>query len=852
MKHLGDPRALLCCLIPLMLAFAPHDGEGGPKDIGNSSPAGIGGDGPWKASNVIFLSRLALDEIGSGGASNVLGSDCWGWTDSQDGREYAICCLTNGTSFIDITNPTLPKYLGKLPTHTGNAAWRDVKVYQDHCFVVSDGNNDHGMQVFDLTQLRTADRENPTTFSNTAWYDEGVGSAHNIAINEETGYAYIVGCSQADGGLHAVDISNPTNPVFAGNFSADGYTHDVQVVSYTGPDSDYSGREIAFACNEDTVTIVDVSDKSDMTMISRNAYAQDEYTHQGWLSEDQRYFYMGDELDESNHGGLTRTHIFDCQDLDNVNYQGYMLGSTGAIDHNMYVKDNYVYQANYSAGLRVVELGNDPSEMNEVAFFDSYNTDTATDFDGVWSCFPYFGSGSVLINDRQNGMFIVRVAPIKFGYGSETPRFLQSGGGVVEMTLTVEDFIGSAAAGTGVLYVDRGEGFETYPLTQTSNNEYDVVFPETTCGSEVHYYFSAEATDGTTVRSPIDAPAHVHTAVSADSVTLAFSDDFETDQGWTVAGDAADGSWDKGIPLGGGDRGDPPVDADGSGQCFLTDNVDGNSDVDDGVTTLTSPLMNATGPFAIDAAVSYWRWYTNDAGGNSGADIFEVEISNDGGENWTSVETVGPTGNEISGGWIQQTFLLNDVIERTDQMQIRFTASDLNKASVVEAGIDGVEINLINSPIDVAPNFADVVLGGLISGSVEDLSSSDNQYLKAYGRDRKSPGIELEVECQSPTEKPSRLRMTIESSQLSLPTRVIELVELYDFEAGAFIEIGRRDPQPVRDRSFVCDPTGDLSRFVEPGTGRVRARLQLTRFNAYRGFQRYKTKIDHISWEILE
>ncbi|MCH2180741.1 MAG: choice-of-anchor B family protein [Mariniblastus sp.] len=852
MKHFRDPRALLFILIPVMLAWAPHDGEGGPKDVGSSSPAGIGGDGPWKASNVLLLSRLALDEIGSGGASNVLGSDCWGWTDPLDDREYAICCLTNGTSFIDITDPTAPQYLGKLPTHTGNAAWRDVKVYQNHCFVVSDGNDNHGMQVFDLTQLRTADRENPTTFSNTNWYDEGIQSAHNIAINEQTGYAYIVGCSQADGGLHVVDVSNPGNPVFAGNFAGDGYTHDVQVVSYSGPDSDYAGREIAFACNEDTVTIVDVTDKSQMTMISRNAYADDEYTHQGWLSEDQRYFYMGDELDERNQGGLTKTHIFDCQDLDNVTYEGYMLGSTGAIDHNLYVKDNYAYEANYSAGLRVIDLGNDPSEMTEVAFFDSYNTDTAPDFDGVWSCYPYFPSGSILMNDRQNGMFIVRVAPIKFRYGSDPPRFLQASGGVVEMTLIVEDFLGTAAMNSAVLYVDRGEGFEPYPLALTGPNQYDVVFPETTAGSLVRYYFSADATDGTTVCSPISAPTDVHSAVSVESVSVAFADDFETDQGWTVAGDAADGSWERGVPAGNGFRGDPTLDADGSGSCFLTGNANGNSDVDDGVTIITSPVMDATGLFATDAVISYWRWYTNDAGGNAAADIFEVEITNDGGENWVAVETVGPTGNEISGGWIRQMFLVNDLVERTDQMQVRFTASDLNKGSVVEAGVDGVEMHLVNAPIDVPPDAVDIVFGALIAGSVDDLATSNNQYLKVNGRVKQSPGIEFEVQAQSPTSNPVRLQMTIESSQLSFPSLVTEVVRLYDFDAGTFVEIGRRNQQPVRDRSFVCEPEGDLSRFVEPGTGLVRARLQYNRFNLNRGFQRFKTKVDLISWEFLE
>ena len=206
----------LSLLFGLTSAAVYADGGKSGKAIGNSSPAGIGGDGPWDRENMILVSRLTLSEIGSGGASNVLANDCWGWTDPQDGTEYAICGLTNGTSFIDISDPGNPIYLGKLPTQTGNAAWRDMKVYANHCYIVSDGNGDHGMQVFDLTQLRTASRTTPTTFSNTAWYDGGIGSAHNVAINEDTGFAYIVGSGRASGGLHVVDLSNPTQPVEAG------------------------------------------------------------------------------------------------------------------------------------------------------------------------------------------------------------------------------------------------------------------------------------------------------------------------------------------------------------------------------------------------------------------------------------------------------------------------------------------------------------------------------------------------------------------------------------------------------------------------------------------------------------
>lgn len=417
-----------------------HDQEG-QKALGNSAGAGIGGDGPWEYSNITLLGRLSLSEIG-GGASNVLGNDIWGWTDPLNGKEYAIYGLSNGTSFIDITDPYDPKYLGKLPTHTGNKTWRDMKVYNNHVFIVADNNGSHGMQIFDLTELRNVDPENPQFFSSTAHYS-GFGEAHNIVINEDSGYAYVVGGDVSSGGLHVLDISDPVNPTYAGQFTADGYTHDAQVVYYHGPDEDHYGKEIAFNSNEDTLTIVDVSNKSNMTMISKTGYSGSEYSHQGWLSEDHRFFYMDDELDEwfASTTIPTRTRVWDVQDLDNPVYIGYYNGVETTIDHNLYVKGNYIYQGNYTSGLRVLKVNDAATlDIEEYGFFDTYNTDNNISFNGAWSCYPYFESGSIIINDRQNGLFIVRTDMVEISpSGSTVITGKQTEGQLVDLAVS-DDF----------------------------------------------------------------------------------------------------------------------------------------------------------------------------------------------------------------------------------------------------------------------------------------------------------------------------------------------------------------------------------------------------------------------------
>jgi choice-of-anchor B domain-containing protein len=309
---------------------------------------------------------------------------------------------------VDISDPVNPVYLGRLNSHTGfSSTWRDVKVYQNHAYIVSDSNSGHGMQVFDLTELRNVVNP-PVVFSNTAHYNQ-VSSAHNVAINEDTGYAYIVGASSCSGGLHMVDISTPTSPTFAGCFSADGYTHDVQCAIYNGPDTNYQGSEICFAANEDTLTIVDVTNKNSPVQLSRNPYAGAAYSHQGWLTEDHAYFLLSDELDELSSGNNTTTYLWDLSDLTApVNFANYV-SSLPTIDHNVYTHNGYAFESNYTSGLRIINLDDIANgNLVEEAYFDTYPGSDSVSFSGQWSNYPYFASGVVIANDRNNGLFVLQ------------------------------------------------------------------------------------------------------------------------------------------------------------------------------------------------------------------------------------------------------------------------------------------------------------------------------------------------------------------------------------------------------------------------------------------------------------
>jgi choice-of-anchor B domain-containing protein len=359
--------------------------------------------GIYPCQNVDLLSFMPLNTIGGGG-----GNDVWGWTDPADGAEYALMGRTTGTAFVDVSDPENPVYLGNLPTQTNSSTWRDIKVYADHAFIVSEASG-HGMQVFDLTRLRNVVAP-PAQFTADAVYT-GFSSAHNIVINADSGFAYGVGTNTCAGGLHMIDIMVPTSPVFAGCFSGDGYTHDAQCVTYQGPDPDYQGAEICFNANEDTVTIVDVTDKANPVQISRTGYSGDGYTHQGWVTDDHKYFLFDDELDEICFGHNTRTRVFDIVDLDSPRFAGFNDGRTGAIDHNQYVAGNRVYQANYRAGLSILDASDVANAtLPEIGYFDIYPNNNGTSFDGAWSTYPYFESGTILISGIGEGLFMVRLA----------------------------------------------------------------------------------------------------------------------------------------------------------------------------------------------------------------------------------------------------------------------------------------------------------------------------------------------------------------------------------------------------------------------------------------------------------
>jgi len=396
-----------CFLIGLLAGCGGGGGDGG--SVG-SQPVPTVGTGPadcvagsadgFSCNNIALAKNVTLATLGG-----TAGNDIWGWTDPLDNTEYVLMGLNNGTTFVRLTDPDNPTVVGRLPTQTSSSVWRDIKVYMNHAYVVADSAGAHGMQVFDLTRLRTGGTGQ--TFVADVVYGD-FGSAHNLAIDESSGFAYVVGSDTCSGGLHMVDIRQPLSPMFAECHSVDGYTHDAQCVAYACPDPDHSGAEICFNSNEGSVAIVDVSIKPSPNTLAVLTYPNLAFVHQAWLDETHQYLLVTDEFDEEQFGLQTATIVIDVTDLDAPSYLYTHQQATRSTDHNLFVSGNRVFAANYTSGLRILEFTSLATDtFTEVGFFDTYPENNSPGTVGAWSVYPFFPSGTIVVSDIERGLFVL-------------------------------------------------------------------------------------------------------------------------------------------------------------------------------------------------------------------------------------------------------------------------------------------------------------------------------------------------------------------------------------------------------------------------------------------------------------
>ena len=665
---------------------APFPGTG--YTAANQNLAGLGGTSNslgFPANRMSLRSWLTMSDLGNGGEN---GSDCWGYV-SPSGREYALMCTTGATVVVEVTNPQNPQVIGRI--NGPNSTWRDVKTYQDRAYTVSEGGS--GIQVINLSQV-----DNGVVSLERTVTGQGTDATHNIAIDEVSGFLYRTG--GGGNGLRIYSLANPGNPVFVGQYGTR-YVHDAQIVTYTsGP---YNGRQIAYCCSgfnggsTDTgLTILDVTNKSNITVLSQLSYPSRQYSHQGWLSEDRTRFYLGDELDEGSTVSTTTTRVFDVTDPGNASYIGVFNNGDPAIGHNMYSHNGLLFQANYTSGLRVFDIDGNDLNPSEVAFFDTAPTSSAASFNGLWSCYPYFPSGTIIGSDIERGLFVLSLDGIQLDVVGGAPAVVDPNGEQITVDVT-ELTAGALDPASVALVYDTGAGFTTASMAQSSGLTFTIDTPTMVCGSAIDWYITASTNAGAETTMPSGGASAPFSSVAALGETVIEFNDMESTVGWTVGapGDnATTGIWTRGNPI--GTAAQPENDHSTIGaQCWFTGQGSnggsvGENDVDGGRTTLVTDVIDMS--TLTDPQLSYWRWFSNDQGASPNADVFRIQISNNGGSTWSALETVGPSGSGTAGGWIETQFRVADVITPTSQMRVRFIAADEGDGSIVEAAIDDFRV----------------------------------------------------------------------------------------------------------------------------------------------------------------
>ncbi|QQS37659.1 MAG: choice-of-anchor B family protein [Ignavibacteriales bacterium] len=334
-------------------------------------------------STTINFAQMNVDLVGQRNQYPSVGyNDIWGYVDPS-GNEYALLGVQSGTSIISLVNPQNPVEVAFIPGP--NSLWRDIKTHSHYAYVVTEGTSSGtGMQVIDLSQL-------PVTATLVHTFSTTFTSAHNIFIDD--GYAYVIGTNS--GGMHIIDLSNPTAPVQVGYYGGSGYVHDV-----------YAWEDTVVVCagSSQRYAFINVSNKSNPVMISQSSMLPGIYSHSGWMTEDKNYFIGCEEFDTRD---VTVWDVSDRTSWDLVVNQWQMTNPTPQIDdpvHNLFVKGNFAHISYYKHGYVVLDISN-PLSPQLAGNYDTYPGSNGV-YAGAWGCYPYLPSGNILISDMQTGLWV--------------------------------------------------------------------------------------------------------------------------------------------------------------------------------------------------------------------------------------------------------------------------------------------------------------------------------------------------------------------------------------------------------------------------------------------------------------
>jgi choice-of-anchor B domain-containing protein len=456
----GAQAGALLALLALVAAAGALLQIPASRAAGAATPAACvdGSAGGFPCQGVDLLAQIPLGGFSSNPAR---ANDVWGFVDLNDGREYAIVGLGNGTAVVDVTDPVNPVEVGTIAGLT--TVWRDIKVQQffdsgagrwkAYAYVTADGVV-QGLQIIDLTQL-------PASVSLAATYT-GFDRAHNLQISNvadyatgeilpgRTPYAFISGSNLNGGSFRILDLSDPVNPVeVTAPPPGARDSHDTASLLVSDARAGACGAghnpcEVLIDYGSNAIDLWDVTNKAAPVFLSSTTYPNLGFVHSGWPSENGLFLTVHDELDEQNFALNTTLRAFSLANLAAPALADTFTGPTRAVDHNGFAHGGLYYISNYERGLTVLDF-TDPTNPREVAFFDTLPASNDPNFNGAWGVYPFLPSGTVLVSDIQGGLFVLRLVENPTpALTSVSPMSAEAGGAGFTLTAQGMDFAAGA------------------------------------------------------------------------------------------------------------------------------------------------------------------------------------------------------------------------------------------------------------------------------------------------------------------------------------------------------------------------------------------------------------------------
>lgn len=352
----------------------------------------------YPSQNISMTGSIAPNTVDMG-PDNRKYSGCWGWKQTSTNKEYAIVGGSNGTYFIDISSPATPSVSAFVPGKTG-CTWREIKTYQNYCYVISDDAFPNTFQIIDMSTLPstvTVVHDGITYFerAHTLWVD---GNKLYVA-----GLTYSTSAASA---MNVYSLATPTAPLLLRSVNQDistslfNYVHDMYVRNDTVfASTGYSGMYILKLTAANTFT----------QLGSYTGYASSAYNHSSMLTQDAKYLLFCDEVP-----GSLPIKFVNVQNFSNVQPVQTFQPHTGTTPHNPYLIGNkWAIVSCYQDGLNIYDISQ-PGNAALSGYFDTYpqggfNTGNynGDDYRGNWGAYPYLPSGIIIAVDMQNGVFLL-------------------------------------------------------------------------------------------------------------------------------------------------------------------------------------------------------------------------------------------------------------------------------------------------------------------------------------------------------------------------------------------------------------------------------------------------------------